>query len=125
MGKGSVSSASIQTNRRETKKSRGHDRAQALRAMLGDASVVYAIRCHDGAIKIGCSTRLWLRVNEIGGEIIGFRLGDLADEKTIHESLRAHRMRGHEYYHSTPAVLAVVNDMRAEWNLPAVWLPLP
>lgn len=121
MGKGSLSSASVQANRRETKNSRGHDRAQALRALLGDSSVVYAIRCHsDGAIKIGCTSRLWLRVNEIGGEILAFRFGELHDEKAIHQSMRAHRARGHEYYHPEPPVLALINVMRAEWNLPAL-----
>lgn len=120
MGKGSVTSSAVQGIRRETPKSRGHDRAQALRAIVGDASVVYAIRMRDGVVKIGCTQRLWRRVNEVGGEIIAFTLGDLADESAVHEGLRDHVAHGREYYHPTPEVLAAVNAMRDEWNLPHI-----
>ena len=104
----------------ETVKGRGHDRTQALRSLLGGNAAVYAIRTRDGLVKIGYTTRLWRRVNEVGGEIIGFKPGTPADEKAIHQGLIEYRARGQEYYHPTPAVLAVVNAMRDEWNLPHV-----
>lgn len=104
----------------ETVKGRGHLRTQALRAILGDAAVVYAVRRKDGIIKIGCTKRLWRRVTELRGEIVGFRFGGLDDEAAIHAGLIEHRASGHEYYHPTPEVLTVVNAMRDEWNLPHV-----
>lgn len=115
---GATSSFGKQRNRRETKAGRGHDRAEALRAILGNRSAIYAIRTKAGDIKIGCTTRLWMRVNEVGGEILAFRFGDFDEEWSIHASLRQHVARRQEYYHPAPEVMAVVNAMRDEWNLP-------
>jgi hypothetical protein len=95
------------------------DRAEALRALIGDRSVVYAIRLRDGIIKIGCSANVRSRRNfYTGSEIVGFRFGDYADEQAIHAQLRSSVARGREYYHPTAEVLAVVNDMRQDFNLP-------
>lgn len=106
----------------ETPKGRGHVRTQALKALIGDRSVVYAIRTPDGLIKVGCSASLWNRRRSLGAaaEILAFRFGDFDDEQAIHRALAEHRARGREYYHPTPAVMAMVNDMRDEWNLPHI-----
>ena len=89
---------------------RNHDRAQAIRALTGGEQVVYAARLPDGTVKIGCSGNLASRRRCIapGAEILGFMPGDYDDEQAIHQTLKAHRARGWEYYHPTPAVLAVV-----------------
>lgn len=43
--------------------------------------------------------------------------GTREDEMAIHAILAEHRAHGNEYYHATPAVLAVINDMRARYGL--------
>lgn len=103
-----------------TPRSRGIDRADALRALIGDQAVVYAIRLDDGVIKIGCTRNLTKRRGHFpGGEILGFTFGDEADELQIHHQLHGHVARGREYYHPTAAVLSLVNDrMRRPLGLP-------
>lgn len=78
-------------------------------------SVVYAIQCPDGAIKIGFTSDLASRMRAYGKGYapLGFMPGTKRQESLIHLTLRAHRVRGHEYYNHDPAVLAVVNNMRA------------
>lgn len=101
----------------------GLQRTTAMR-MLG--AVVYAARLADGSIKIGWTERFDLRMHwlkhhaEQDVELLAFRLGTYEDEQEIHASLIEHRHHAHEYYHPTPAVLAVVNDMREALNLPRV-----
>lgn len=95
------------------------DRAQALRALQGDAQVLYALRLTDGTIKIGCTSNLAQRHRSYpGAQILAFMPGDFEDEAAIHESLREYRARGWEYYHASPEVIAVVNAMRDEFGLP-------
>jgi hypothetical protein len=103
-----------------TARMRDLDRAQALRALTMNESVVYALRLNGGIIKIGCSASLHNRRRfvEAGAEILAFRFGTYEDEQAIHASLVPHRARGREYYHPTAEVLAVVNDMRDDFNLP-------
>jgi hypothetical protein len=63
------------------------DQSRALRALLGGRSVVYAVRFPDGIVKIGTSEDLAARHRHFraaGGEIVGFRFGDYADEQAIH-----------------------------------------
>ncbi len=94
------------------------ERAEALRILIGGRQVVYAIRLADGTIKIGCTGNLQLRRDHYpDGEIIGFTFGDHDAEQAVHRQLRASVARGREYYHPTPAVLAVVNDMRTGLGL--------
>lgn len=104
----------------ETPLSRGKDRAEALRALTMDRTVVYAMRLRDGLIKIGCSSQVWHRRAVLSGELLAFRFGDFDDEAAIHASLKQHRARGHEFYHPTAEVMAVVNAMRDDWNLPHI-----
>lgn len=92
----------------------------AIGAMTQGRHVVYAMRLPDGVIKIGCCKDLARRAYGLHGEILGFRFGDFAEEKAIHANLVEHRARGHEYYHPTPAVMAVVNELRDEFNLPHI-----
>lgn len=99
------------------------EQTNAIRALTGDAeSVIYAVQFPDGVIKIGCTTNLVRRrYGYRQHEILGFRPGDMAEEKAIHETLSPHLAWGREWYHPVPAVLDVVNGMRAHFNLE----PLP
>lgn len=103
-----------------------HQRVTSRRqALLALGRVVYAVRLSDGVIKIGCTSNLDGRVRTLvslsgGGELLAFRPGTEDDEQDIHAELKPHRARAHEYYHPTPAVIAVVNDMRRELGLEAV-----
>lgn len=76
---------------------------------------IYAIQCPDGAIKIGYTEDLARRMNNYGPgyKPLGFRPGDRRQERMIHQSLRAYRVRGNEYYDHSEPVLRVVNHMRA------------
>lgn len=98
------------------------DRAAAIDAVIGDRSVVYAIRLADGIVKIGCTANFRSRRRQFGSgtRFLAFRFGDVEDEQEIHGRLVAHRARGREYYHPAPEVLAVVNQMRDEFNLPHI-----
>jgi hypothetical protein len=95
-------------------------RRQALRDLSDEGTVVYAIRQNCGLIKIGVTTNIARRSQEIGTEVLGFFFGDYDDEQAIHHSLRAHVAKGREYYHVTPEVIAVVNDMRTNLGLPLI-----
>jgi hypothetical protein len=89
----------------------------AVNALTHGQQVLYAIRCPDGAIKIGCTKRLAIRSYQLHGQILGFTFGDFPDEAAIHDRLRPHLAHGQEYYHPTPAVMAVVNDMRDTFGM--------
>lgn len=96
-------------------------------ALTALGSVVYAARLDDGTIKIGCTGQLQDRLRYLSNhtgqsvELLAFRLGTYADEQAIHETLVAHRIIGkREYYHPSPEVLAVVNDMRAALKMPHI-----
>lgn len=90
-------------------------------------SVVYAARLEDGTIKIGWTRhfghRLRMLKHAVGQdvELLAFRGGDYDDEQAIHRTLVPHRLQGkREFYHPTAEVLAVVNDMRADLNMPPI-----
>ena len=94
-------------------------RNEALRGLQGDGLILYAVRCPDGVIKIGATGDVARRLKHIDhAEILALRYGTRADELAIHHSLKAHRHHGREWYHPTPEVLAVVNDMRDDFGLP-------
>lgn len=91
------------------------DRAQILNAL---GSVVYAVRLPGRIVKIGCSANLAARIQALGAvEILAFKPGEYADEQAIHATLVAHRHHGREYYHPSPEVMAVVNQMREDLGL--------
>jgi hypothetical protein len=95
----------------------------ALRAMQAGQTFVYAVRFPDGIIKIGCSTNLAQRFNQYRvdkGELLGFMPGDYALEQEIHQTLRDDRARGREWYHPTPGVIAIVNEMRDGFDMPHI-----
>jgi len=105
----------------ETKNGRGHDRAEAIRAIQQGHPMLYALRLSDGAIKIGCSRDIANRRRQFrGSEVLGVRFGEEDEEQAIHATLVPHRARAWEYYHPTPAVMAVVNQMRDEFGLPHI-----
>lgn len=90
-------------------------------ALIALGQVVYAARTQDGCVKIGCTSNLYQRLAQLGADdLLGFTQGNFDDEAKIHAGLVDHRARGHEYYHPTPEVLAVVNEMRERFNLPHV-----
>jgi len=96
-------------------------RCHAVRALQNGRSMLYAFRLADGIIKIGCSRDVARRINAYpGADILAFRFGDFEDEQALHRSLAASVARGREYYHPTPEVLAVVNEMRADFRLEAL-----
>lgn len=99
-----------------------HERAAAIDAVIGDRSVVYAIRLADGVVKIGCTSNFRRRRRDFGAatKLLAFQFGDAADEREIHRRLRQHLARGREYYHPAAEVIAVVNEMREKWNLPPI-----
>lgn len=85
--------------------------------------VVYAARLPDRTIKIGYSTDVADRLNHLGCGLAGLLAlmpGTYEDEQAIHSGLIEHRARGREYYYPTPAVMAVVNDMRATFGMEPV-----
>lgn len=100
------------------------ERNKAIKSLLPHgASVVYAVQFPDGIIKIGCTANLPKRLSFYAnqdGALIGFMLGELADEQAIHASLREHLARGREWYNPTPAVMSAVNDMREHFNMPHI-----
>lgn len=81
--------------------------------------VIYAIKLRDGMVKIGHTTDIANRVHayDCGFDgLLALKPGTLQDEQAIHATLVAHRAMGREYYHPTPEVLAVVNDLRATFG---------
>ena len=107
-------------------------RTHRIELMDSLGSVVYAARLADGKIKIGHTERFGHRLRYLKAytgqdvELIGFRLGSYEDEQAIHASLIEHRAQGahyaqsREYYEAVPEVLAVVNDMRSHFGMPAL-----
>jgi hypothetical protein len=93
------------------------EREAAYRIIQGDQSMLYACRLPDGLIKIGCSRDISQRRKWLRGEMLGFMPGEFSDELAIHHSLADSVARGREYYHPTPAVLSVVNEMRQSLGL--------
>ena len=97
------------------------EQARAIRAVVGTASVIYAIRFPTGMVKIGCTRNLATRLQYFSswrGVLVGVGPGDEEAERQVHNKLRMHLALGREYYHPHPEVLAVVNEMRQRWGLP-------
>ncbi len=99
---------------------RPEERLSAFTALAAFGASVYAVRLADGLVKIGWTENLGRRKQHFGAaaELLGFQPGSRETENALHHSLRASVAHGREYYHATPEVLAVVNDMRADFNLP-------
>lgn len=92
-------------------------RGAALRAL---GAVVYAVRVGD-VIKIGHTTDLANRVSGLhADEVLAFAPGTYDDEQELHARLTEHLHHGREWYYPTPAVLAVVNEMRERLGLEPV-----
>jgi len=88
--------------------------------------VVYAIQTKDGNIKIGFTTNLAQRCRQVGyghKAIIGFIRGEMADEMAVHHRLDGLAVKGREWYPWHPEVVAVVNEMRAEWGIEPITEP--
>lgn len=90
-------------------------------------SHIYALVTKHGAIKVGVSRTLSTRKThmEFGGfdRFLAFTPGDYCREQEIHASLPNElRIAGHReyYYPMHEHLLPIVNEMRAEMNLPAL-----
>lgn len=82
--------------------------------------VVYAVRIGD-VVKIGHTADLARRFSELrADQVLAFKPGTLDDEQAIHAMLDGHQHHAVEYYYPTPAVLAVVNQMRVALGLEPV-----
>ena len=82
--------------------------------------VVYAIRAKDGTLKIGHTTDLHHRCQQVGNgirSIIAWRRGTFEDEQAVHRSLSGLAVHGREYYPWTDPVLDVVNEWRESLGL--------
>lgn len=97
------------------------------RALRNLGPVVYALRLDDDIIKIGYTTDLVDRErtvrrqgNSTTSELLAVMLGTYNDEQALHARLEPFRAHGIEYYHPTPEVLAVVNEMRASIGMTAL-----
>lgn len=92
------------------------ERAAAIRALTAGRDVIYAIRRSDGVVKIGWTSDLTARRRRFGTDtrLLAIAFGEYDDEQAIHRRLRVHRAEGREFYHPTPEVLAVVNELRAQ-----------
>lgn len=78
-----------------------------------NASLLYAMRTDDRLVKIGCSSNLAQRHYEFGFKFLAIQVGTFEDEAALHQRLRSQVARGQEFYHPTPEVLRIVNEMRA------------
>lgn len=94
-----------------------HGRREAIRALQSGRTMLYAARVEGDLIKIGCTSDLYTRLAHLKGELLAFRFGDFDEERDLHETLKASVHHGREWYHPTREVVAVVNEMRAEFNL--------
>ena len=82
--------------------------------------VIYAARLNDGTIKIGYTTDVKDRLVHLGCGLEGILAlvpGTYQQEQDIHSGLIAYRHHGREYYHPHEQVIAVVNQMRATFDL--------
>lgn len=89
--------------------------------LLGSVGeLIYAVKMPDGIIKIGHTTNLYARMSKLGvgvdvASLLAVRVGGThADEQAIHAALRGHTVRGREWYHPCPVVLALVEQMRTD-----------
>lgn len=94
------------------------DRTRLIRECLRDlkdVELIYAIRCQDGAIKIGWTKNINLRrkgLDTTFEALLAVRPGTYDEEQALHDQLHASVAHGREYYHPTPDVLAYVNSLR-------------
>jgi hypothetical protein len=90
----------------------------ALARAVGD--VVYFIRCADGLIKIGWTRTIARRRTELTSgwaNLLAIKPGTFADEQALHHALRAHIAHGREYYHPTPEIMGLINEIRGTYGL--------
>lgn len=92
-------------------------RREAIMAIQGGRPMIYAARVEDGLIKVGCSTDIYRRMAQLHGDLLGFRFGDMDEEREIHASLAAHVHHGREWYYPTLEVIAFVNELRQSFGL--------
>ena len=107
--------------------SQGADTPRVTDALLrAIGPVVYAVQSDDGLIKIGHTTDLARRCKQVGyghKAIIAFRQGTRADELAIHTHLKGHATQGREWYPWHPAVIGIINEMRADLGITPISSP--
>lgn len=85
--------------------------------------VIYFVRTWDGVVKIGFTTNLDARRNNLGirvDMILAWMPGTLDLEQSLHSRLVRHRARGREYYRPRPEILDEVNYVRTHLGLDPV-----
>lgn len=98
--------------------------AEAKTTLPGIASLVaptiYAIKQQDGSIKIGHTKQLHRRAAKLGGlqNLLALKLATREEELALHKTLRHSLHHGREYYNPTPEIYALINEWRANMNLP-------
>jgi hypothetical protein len=80
--------------------------------------MVYFVRMPDGIIKIGHSGNLGQRINALGGELLAFKPGDRADERSHHERFAHLLERGREWFRPGDDLLDYINELRSGLGLP-------
>lgn len=85
---------------------------------------VYFIRCQDGLIKIGFTTRLWGRKCHFAAKwtdvLAVIADGSLELERSMHERFAAHLAHSREYFHPAPELIAYINEIRVRLGVSAV-----
>lgn len=95
----------------------------AIRAIQNGESFLYAVTTRQGAIKIGVSIDVALRIStniRFGGteRILAFAPGSFDDEQAIHDSLADFALPfSREYYYPTDEVIAVVQEIESRFDL--------
>ena len=90
------------------------ERINAMLRALGD--VIYFLRMPDGTIKIGFTTNLAARWNNLGrdAELLAWRSGTYAEEQSIHRALSGSLKRGREWYYPDDEVMNLVEIAKEE-----------
>lgn len=83
--------------------------------MMPHKRSIYFLRCGD-AIKIGCSTRIKTRIEQIEKdigqrvELLGFIFGSFATERLIHKRLASHA-EGNEWFQDCGPVRVLIDHL--------------
>lgn len=73
---------------------------------------VYAVQMPSHAIKIGWTARSpFVRARELGGVLLGYRVGTMHDESAVHELVSAFRIGRTEDFWPSPLVWSIVRLM--------------
>lgn len=94
----------------------------AIAAIQNGEPFLYGLTTRQGAVKIGISTNIGLRLGNIGyggtDRLLAFRPGDRTEEQAIHNQLAPYALPyEREYYYPTNEVMEVVMEIAAHFPL--------